>query len=422
VPSFPPALARHRRNMPVPAAAPRRAARTACAVRRRARSRPADGPAANRRPVRQPCRRRRPAPRPHRDGALRAAQRSEGDPGGGPLRAGRHRRRVVRRGRAQRAPGSHGLRPPVRAHDVPGLGQREEGRALPAGRAGRRQHERQHRRRPHQLLPDAPLQPPEPRAVAGVGPHAVALRHGREPEEPAGGGEGGAPAALRQPAVHRHGAALAGRGVRPEDVLRIRARAHRLDGRPERGAGGGRQGLLQAVLRAEQRDARRHGRLRSGRGEAPRAAVLRRHRARGRAAAGAVRAAVQPRRAASQGDRREGHAAGLVHDLAHPAGEPPRHAGTRVPGDDPRPGRELAPQPRARARGQGGARAADLPQPDRRHARSRHVRRARDREPGRGGRLARPAARQGGRTHRRRGRERVRAGEGEERLPRAGDR
>ena len=47
----------------------------------------------------------------------------------GPHRAGRGRRRALRRGLSQRADQPHRLRPPLRAPDVPGLGERRQGRA-----------------------------------------------------------------------------------------------------------------------------------------------------------------------------------------------------------------------------------------------------------------------------------------------------
>src|SRR5690606_16842377 len=61
---------------------------------------------------------------------------------------------LVRRGLAERARGSYGVRPPVRAHDVPGLETRTGDGALRADREGRRLAERLDLAGPHELLRD----------------------------------------------------------------------------------------------------------------------------------------------------------------------------------------------------------------------------------------------------------------------------
>src|SRR2546427_792695 len=173
------------------------------------------------------------AARPSRPDLLRsvhASQRPVRHLLGGSLDADRVGGRVVQHRLAQRAAGALGLRAPVRAHDVRGLGPREEGRALPADLAGRRVGERQYGGRPHQLLRDAALESLEPGPLARGRPHALARHHGRALSEPAGDGEGGAPPAGRQPAVlaglhRRHDLA-----VRQRRVLRLRAHGHRVDG------------------------------------------------------------------------------------------------------------------------------------------------------------------------------------------------
>ena len=70
------------------------------------------------------------------------AERPRGDPLRGSSRAARGRRPLVSRRPRARSAGPHGLRAPVRAHDVPGLEAHRERRALQAAR-GRRRHGRQ---------------------------------------------------------------------------------------------------------------------------------------------------------------------------------------------------------------------------------------------------------------------------------------
>ena len=84
---------------------------------------------------------------------------------------GRRRQPVVRRREQARVARQDRLRPPLRAHDVPGIGARRQDGALLL-RPGRRRHaERHDLARPHELLRDAA----QPRAGAGAlargGPH-----------------------------------------------------------------------------------------------------------------------------------------------------------------------------------------------------------------------------------------------------------
>ena len=78
---------------------------------------------------------------------------------GGSQRARLFDRRHLQRRLARRAQGPHGIRPPLRAHDVQGLGEGRTGRTLHAGLQQRRQHERHDQPGPHALLRDAAVQP-----------------------------------------------------------------------------------------------------------------------------------------------------------------------------------------------------------------------------------------------------------------------
>src|SRR2546430_8203649 len=103
------------------------------------------------------------AARPSRPDLLRsvhASQRPARHLLGGSLDAHRVGGRVVQHRLAQRAAGPLGLRAPVRAHDVRGLGPRAEGRALPADLAGRRGGEREDGGKTHPTPPDTG--PPTP--------------------------------------------------------------------------------------------------------------------------------------------------------------------------------------------------------------------------------------------------------------------
>ena len=55
--------------------------------------------------------------------------------------------------------GPHRLRPPVRAHDVPGLGECSEGRTFPVHYESRRNDERHDIERANELLRNAPGEP-----------------------------------------------------------------------------------------------------------------------------------------------------------------------------------------------------------------------------------------------------------------------
>ena len=99
-------------------------------------------------------------PRPHARSRRRVqrrapAQRPAPDRRRGPPRARRGRQRLVQRRLQARGPRQDRLRAPVRARDVPGLGERRQGRAHGARAGGGRHAQRHHLAGPDQLLRDA---------------------------------------------------------------------------------------------------------------------------------------------------------------------------------------------------------------------------------------------------------------------------
>ncbi|CAA9371193.1 MAG: hypothetical protein AVDCRST_MAG89-4609, partial [uncultured Gemmatimonadetes bacterium] len=290
---------------------------------------------------------------------LPAGQRAARDPGARPRHARRGREPVVRRRQPERARGPHRLRPPVRAHDVRGFGQRTQGRAhSPA--AGRRRHgaERIDRLGPHQLLPGGAAQPNEPGAVAGGRPHAGAERDPRAAGQPAGDRQGRAAPARGQRAVHPLPAAGDGRGrVQPPHLLFLRARGHRQHGRPERRAHRRRAGVLPHLLLAQQRHAGAGRRLRPRRGAPAGGRVLRRHPQRARGAGRGVHGSVRPPSPPRHHQRPQRHAAGVHGIVRRGAGRPSRRVRAGAAGHHPGLGAQLAPEPAAGAAGaRGGVR------------------------------------------------------------------
>jgi hypothetical protein len=192
----------------------------------------------------------------HRVRALHPRQRPRGDLAPRPVGAAGGDERLVSRRQRRRDAGQERLRPPLRAHDVPGGQAHRQGRALqhPAGHR-RDVGERHDEQRPHQLLRGGAVASDRDGAVARERPHGLSARPAgrREPEEPAGGGAQRATAALRQRAVRAR--ALRGGG----DAVPGGAPVSLLDDRPPRGPRGGvdrrRQGVLPRVVCAEQRDA-----------------------------------------------------------------------------------------------------------------------------------------------------------------------
>ncbi|CAA9328843.1 MAG: Zinc protease, partial [uncultured Gemmatimonadetes bacterium] len=308
---------------------------------------------------------RRADPADHRPGAHRvravpASQRAQRDPVAGPLHPRGGGERVVPRGIGQRGGGAHRVRPPLRAHDVPGLGEHRRRRALQDGAGGGRHAERIHQRGPHQLLRGGARQLPGTRPLAGGGPHGLpAPRHDpAEAGQPAQRGAERAAAELREPAV-RPGAGNHSRGPVPGGAPLL-VDHHRQPQGPERGRHGGRAGLLPHVLHAAQRIAGRRRRLRPGAGQAVDREVLRRHPRRVRDHPAATRPRDAHRGEAHRAGRPRAASAALP-GVAHarplrPGRRGDGHAGQRPGGEQ-----ELAALP-----------AAGVPRPDR----QRRLRRA----------------------------------------------
>ncbi|CAA9327874.1 MAG: Zinc protease, partial [uncultured Gemmatimonadetes bacterium] len=221
----------------------------------------------------------------HPDRELLPGQR----PAGGLLRGLQQRRGrgepVVQRGEPERGGGAHGAGPPLRAHDVPGVRARAGHAAHRLRGARGRQHQRLHLAGPHQLLRDAPRATAGAGALAGERPHGLLppRAHAGEAGQPARRGEERAARTGRQPALWRLGRAHPGDALSPRPpVPPLRHREH---GGPGRRLAGRRAGVLQHLLRAQQRGALHRGRLRPGGGAAAGGAVLRAHPARAGAAA-----------------------------------------------------------------------------------------------------------------------------------------
>ena len=192
-------------------------------------------------------------------------------------------------GPANEDAGPHRLRAPLRAHDVPGLEARARRLALQAARGRRRQRpQRHHRLRSHQLLRDAAGQPARARRC-GSSPIAWATCSTRSIRP-------------SSPTSRTSSATSAGRASRtqpygiveealfhqlfPKDASVLRQR-HRLARRHPGGEARRREELLQAVLRAEQRQPRHRRRHRQGGDEGAGREVLR-HAQAGAAGAEAV--------------------------------------------------------------------------------------------------------------------------------------
>ena len=113
-------------------------------------------------------------------------------------------------GSGQREGRPHRLRAPVRAPDVRRLEARARRVVRHLARGRRRQQQRLHQHRPHQLLHRRPGQRARPDAVPRIGPHGLPARHD-EPgarRRPARRGQERAAPELREPAL-RHGRARA---------------------------------------------------------------------------------------------------------------------------------------------------------------------------------------------------------------------
>src|SRR4051812_24147048 len=104
------------------------------------------------------------------DRKLPAGQRPVRDTFGRPQRSSGSGEYLVSRGLRERAAGTNRVRALVRAHALPGIRSRRLERTLRAHSARRRNAERLHLARAHQLLRDRPVKPAGACAVAGGGP------------------------------------------------------------------------------------------------------------------------------------------------------------------------------------------------------------------------------------------------------------
>ena len=151
------------------------------------------------------------------------------------------------------------FRASLRASDVQGIRERGRRRARRPHRKLRRQSQRPDRQGSHDLLRAGAVESARHGVVPRSRSHAVARDHAGERRQPARGGEGGAPAARRQPAVRPDVRDDRRAGIRE---LRQRALDHRLDGRSRCGVARRLRRVLQDLLRAQQRGARDFGRCR----------------------------------------------------------------------------------------------------------------------------------------------------------------
>ena len=196
--------------------------------------------------------------------ASSARQRLERHPSSGQERARGVGQRLVSRRIGEREAGPHRIRPPLRAPDVRGIEERQGRRVRHAARERRRQQQRLDQQRPHQLLRGPAVERAGAGALPRVGSHGLPAGHddAGARERPARRGQERAPPELRESAL-RHGVdrdrqdAVAG-----ESPLQLAD--DRLHGGPDRGQPRRRGGVLQEVLRAEQRQPghRRRHRLR----------------------------------------------------------------------------------------------------------------------------------------------------------------
>ena len=159
-------------------------------------------------------------------------------------------RGLLRRRLAQRGQRPLGLRAPLRAHDVSGVGQRRQGRALQSDHQSRRKRQRNDEQRPYELLRNAPLERARARIVARSRPNAIAGDHAGQLREPADDRHGGATAADRQSAVHPQHAAHQRAGLRR--LLAVRTLDHRGHARPDRRPPRSRPRVLRYTLRPQQ--------------------------------------------------------------------------------------------------------------------------------------------------------------------------
>ena len=176
--------------------------------------------------------------------------------------------------------GAHRLRAPLRARDVHRLGPRAVRPARQADRRRRRLQQRHDLQRSHELLRDGAVELPRVGAVARSRSHGLSARHARsrQAQRAARHRQERAAPERRQPALRPRRSRFS-----PSDlsgVASVLVGRHRQHGGPVGRVGRGRQELLPALLRAEQRVSGDRRRLRSGAGEGVGREVLRRHPAR----------------------------------------------------------------------------------------------------------------------------------------------
>jgi hypothetical protein len=147
--------------------------------------------------------------------------------------AHRGRRGLLRRGLARGGAGPLGLRAPLRAHDVPGVGQRGKGEHFTSSTArggdlnGTTSADRTN------YFETLPSQRAGARALPRSRPHALARHHRGELREPAADRDGGAASELREPPLHEL-SFLRIDELAYGGLLALRAQHHRRHGRPRR--------------------------------------------------------------------------------------------------------------------------------------------------------------------------------------------
>ena len=350
-------------------------------------------------------------------GALHAGQRPSRRPRARPQRARGGGERLLRRRDAQRTGGPDGVRPPLRAHDVPGVGERAEDGARAARAGGGRHVQRLHPPGLHELLRGAARRGARAGPVPRGRPDGGAGHHRGEPPQPDRRGEGGDPGQRAQPALRRLPLVAAAADRLRE--LRQHARRLRLVRRPGVLDRRRRDRLLLPLLRPGQRRPLHRRRPRRGRDRATDPALVRS----GRRAAGAAgpadgRAAADHR--PLDGRRgRTGHGPGARARLAGSRPDRrlrqlPRHRAARRAAQR---GRRLPPRAPARPRRPHRHRAEQLRRAVRRPLRRPRRHPAHDPGAPPGRRPARAGARRGARGggpggHRRRRCRRARPGPG----------
>ncbi len=150
-------------------------------------------------------------------------------------RADRDRQRLVPRRLGQREARAHRLRAPVRAPDVRRVEARAGGLVRHLARRRRRQQQRLHHRRPHQLLHRRAVERARADALPRVRPHGLPARHddARARRRPARRGQERAAPEHREPALRHPRARARQHALSPGTSLQLVD--DRLDGRPDRG-------------------------------------------------------------------------------------------------------------------------------------------------------------------------------------------